>query len=169
MWARFVNWLGKTLTLKQAVVIFAFCMLISASFAFGAAMGRQSLPHDAAPIPRVPPAGGGWGVEPFGQQTRGTFGAIDEIEGDVIQIRDPRSGKTWRVRAGDNTVIEYGRHRRIPFDNLRVGQRIFVVGVPGELEASNEVDAQFIGVVLGQQQKFARPAQQPVSCWDCTD
>jgi hypothetical protein len=169
MWGRFENWLRRTLTLKQAVVIIAFCFFISAAFAFGAAMGRRSVsPNPQPPLQSAPPLG--WEYpEPFGSPTRGTFGAIDEIRGDVIQIRDPRSGRTWRVRAGDNTVIEFGRHRRIPFDNLRVGQRIFVVGVPGELESADEFDAQFIGVVFGQQQRFSKRALEPVLCWDCSD
>jgi hypothetical protein len=84
-------------------------------------------------------------------------------------MRDPRSGRTWRVRTGDNTVIEFGRQRRIPFDNLRVGQRIFVVGMPDEFESAEEFDAQFIGVLLGQQQKYIKPVVEPMLCWDCTD
>lgn len=165
MWERFIIWLNKTLTLKQAVVILALCMLITASFAFGAAMGRRSAPSSHQPRAPI-----GWDyAEPFGSSTRGTFGAIDEIEGDVIRMRDPRSGRTWRVRAGNDTVIEFGRHRRIPLDNLHVGQRIFVIGVPDANESPNEFDAQFIGVVLGQQQKFSRPAQERVGCWDCFD
>ncbi len=166
MWERFSTSLNRTLTLKQVVVILALCMLIAASFAFGAAMGRRSVPIH--PSPNQPPLGWEF-AEPFGQYTRGTFGAIDQIEGDVIQMRDPRSGRTWRVRAGNDTVIEFGRHRRIPFQNLHVGQRIFVVGVPSEIESPNEFDAQFIGVVLGQQQKFVRPAFEPMMCWECTD
>ena len=43
-------------------------------------------------------------------------------------------------------------------------ERIFVVGMPNQAETSNEFDAQFIGVVLGQQQKYVRPAQPPVEC-----
>lgn len=169
MWERFVNGLRKTLSLKQAVVIFAFCMLISASFAFGAAMGRRSLPASAAPVQA--PAPSGWeNVGPFGQHPpRGTVGAIDDIQGDVIRMRDPRSGRTWRVRAGNDTVIEFGRQRRIPFENLQVGQRIFVVGMPDEFESAEEFDAQFIGVLLGQQQKYMRPVREPMLCWDCTD
>jgi hypothetical protein len=73
------------------------------------------------------------------------------------------------VRTGNDTVIEFGRHRRIPFDNLQVGQRIFVVGMPDGLESQEEFDAQFIGVLLGQQQKYVRPVVEPMLCWDCTD
>lgn len=169
MWERFVSGLRKTLSLKQAVVIFAFCMLISASFAFGAAMGRTSVPANVPSVPQPAPAG--WDhVGPFGHHPpRGTFGAIDRIDGAVIRIRDPRSGRTWRVRARDDTVIEFGRQRRIPFENLRVGQRIFVVGMPDELESADEFDAQFIGVLLGQQQKYIKPVREPLLCWDCTD
>jgi len=171
MLARFGNWLQRTVTLKQAVVILAFCMFISGAFAFGAAMGQRRVPAEVRPpqqqAPRPPM---GWGEPgPFGPPTRGTFGAIDGIEGDVIRMRDPRNGRMWRVRAGDDTVIEFGRSRRIPFGNLQVGQRIFVVGVPAEIESDDEFDAQFIGVVLGQQQRFVRPARDPMLCWDCTD
>ena len=100
---------------------------------------------------------------------RGRFGAIDSIQGNLIRIRDPRSGKTWNVRTRQDTVIEFGRHRRIPFDNLRVGQRIFVTGMPDESNAANEFDADFIGVVLGQPQRFVRPAMEPMWCWECAD
>lgn len=169
MWERFITGLRKSLSLKQAVVIIAFCMLISASFAFGATMGRQSVRPNVPPV--QPPASSGWeNMEPFGRHPpRGTVGAIDQIEGDVIRVRDPRSGRTWRVRADDDTVIEFGRQRRIPFDNLQVGQRIFVVGMPDEFESAEEFDAQFIGVLLGQQQKYMKPVLDPMLCWDCTD
>jgi hypothetical protein len=169
MLARLGNFLGKTMTLKQAIVILAFCMLLSAAFAFGAAMGHRTLSSNLAPAPQSGPPPGWEYAAPFASPPRGTFGAIDEIEGDMIQVRDPRSGRTWRVRAGNNTVIEFGRHKRIPFENLQVGQRIFVVGTPKELESGAEFDAQFIGVVLGQQQRFMKPVVQPMSCWDCWD
>lgn len=164
MLERFVHWLNQTISPKQAVVILAFCMLITAAFAFGAAMGQRSV--FTHPQGQLPP-----GRDPAGQfaPPRGTFGAIDEIQGDVIEMRDPRTGRTWRVRAVENTVIEYGSRRRIPFDNLRVGQRIFVVGMPNGGEGGNEFDAQFIGVVLGQQQNYVRPVQFPSGCWDCAD
>jgi hypothetical protein len=174
MWARFVNWFTKYVTVKQVVILLAFCMLVTASFAFGAALGRRTMapprPVQSQQDRQLPRQPIGWeDVEPFGAERRGTFGAIDQIEGDVIRVRDPRSGRTWRVRTGDDTVIEFGRHRRIPFDNLRVGQRIFVVGVPDMLESQEEFDAQFIGVLLGQPQKFTRPVGEPILCRDCLD
>lgn len=160
---RFVAWLGNKVSIRQAVIVLAFCMLLAGAFAFGAAMGQHGVGFGG---PRWgPPVGD---PRPDELPQRGTFGAIDRIEGDVIQMRDPRSGRTWRVRTGDDTVIEAGARRRIPFDNLRVGQRIFVVGVPNEVESGNEFDAQFIGVVLGQQQRYVRPVM-PVECRDCTD
>lgn len=158
------------MTPAQAVVIFGFCIMLSAAFGFGAAMGRRSITPNVLPAQQqmAPPLG--WdGGAPFGPPRRGTFGAIDGIQGDVIQMRDPRSGRTWRVRAGEETVIEFGRQRRIPFENLRVGQRIFVVGAPGQFESADEFDAQFIGVVLGEQQRYVRPAREPVLCWECFD
>lgn len=164
---RFLQWTRNKISLKQAVVVLVFCMLITAAFAFGAAMGQRGA---GAGGPRIPPQNGMGNGVPFGAPPpRGTFGSIDQIDGDVIQMRDPHSGRTWRVRTGDDTVIEAGARRRIPFGNLRVGQRIFVVGMPGDQAEGNEFDAQFIGVVLGQQQKYVRPAQVPVGCWDCTD
>ncbi len=173
MAARFFHWLQSVVTVKHVVILLAFCMLVTASFAFGAAMGRRAtLPGRPAmnQPPQMPAPPMGWGdMEPFDAGPRGTFGAIDEIEGDVIRVRDPRSGRMWRIRTGDDTVIEFGRHRRIPFDNLRVGQRIFVVGVPGMMESQEEFDAQFIGVLLGQPQRYVRPAVEPMFCRDCTD
>lgn len=164
---RFLQWTRNKISLKQAVVVLVFCMLLAAAFALGAAMGQRGAGVGGSRV--SPPNGVGNGV-PFGAPPpRGTFGAIDQIEGDVIQMRDPRSGRTWRVRTGDDTVIEAGARRRIPFDNLRVGQRIFVVGMPGDQTEGNEFDAQFIGVVLGQQQRYVRPAQVPVDNWDFTD
>lgn len=166
MWERFVNGLHKTISLKQAAAIFALCMFVAGAFAFGAAMGaRRSRPNPLQnppasqfiPQDMMPPP-----------STRGTFGAIDQINGDRIQMRDPRSGRTWVVRARQDTVIQLGPRQRIPFNNLRVGQRIFVVGVPEAGQPPNQVDAQFIGVVLGQPQRFER-LTEPVMCWDCTD
>jgi hypothetical protein len=43
------------------------------------------------------------------------------------------------------------------------------VGVPNQAQAQDEFDAQFIGVVLGQQQRYERPAKLPPACWDCAD
>lgn len=162
MLARFTSWLKENISLKAAAILLAFCLLFAASFAVGAFMGRRNILSRGMPI--QPP--------PQNQQfapPRGTFGAIDEINGNQILLRDPRTGRTWIVRAGINTVIEFGRRQRIPFNNLRVGQRVFVVGVPDSVNAPNEYDAQFIGVVLGQPQKFIKPAVQPMSCWDCAD
>lgn len=174
MLARFGIWLQKTVTLKFVVVVLAFCLFTGAAFAFGAAMGRRSLPVGANPPPaplqnQAPPVGMDGPPGPFGPPRRGTFGAIDGIEGDVIRMRDPRSGQIFRVRAGNNTVIEFGRSRRIPLGNLQVGQRIFVVGAPSAVDPGDEFDAQFIGVVLGQPQRYVRPAIDPMLCWDCQD
>jgi hypothetical protein len=166
MLERFVTWLNKTLSPKQAALILALCMLIAAAFGFGAVMGQRA---GFANVPRNPPPGFQAGP-PFGAPPpRGTFGSIDQIDGDVIQMRDPRSGRTWRVRTGSDTVIEAGPRGPIPFKNLRVGQRIFVVGMPNQAATSNEFDAQFIGVVLGQQQRYVRPVESPVDCLNCTD
>ncbi len=160
MTARFLNWLRTSFTLLQAVALVLFCLLIAAAFALGALLGRG---HPAPPPPPI------FGVTDLDASPRGTFGAIEAIRGDVIQVRDPRSGRTWSVRAGRNTVIEGAPRARIPFKNLRVGQRVFVVGVANTDKAANEFDAQFIGVVMGQQQRFVRPAIPPVMCWDCVD
>ncbi len=160
--------LRKTLTMKQAAIILVFCMLISASFALGAFMGRKSMSANVTSVEEPAPSGSDAGA--FGQRpSRGTVGAIDQIEGDVIRLREPRSGRTLRVRARDNTIIEFGRHHRIPFDKLRVGQRIFVIGMPDRLEPAEEFDAQFIGVLLGQSQRYIKPVKEPMMCWDCAD
>lgn len=166
MWQRIAQgW--KSLTLVHVAIIVVFCLVVAASFALGALVGQvrpvmplapvegnidQPVPSDV--MQQRPP--------------RGTFGSIEEIRGDVIRLRDPRSGRTWSVRARRDTVIEAGPRRRIPFEKLQVGQRIFVVGMPNAGETPNEFDAQFIGVVLGQPQKFVRPAQEPAGCWECS-
>lgn len=168
MWQLSVQRFKKSVTLVHVTVIVLFCLVLAASFTLGALVGRAR--------PGVSPAAMEWNMEQpesFEPQQvrppRGTFGAIEEIRGDVIRVRDPRNGRTWSVRARGDTVIEAGPRRRIPFNTLRVGQRIFVVGVPYAGKAQDEFDAQFIGVVLGQPQKFVRPARAPVRCWDCTD
>lgn len=166
MWERFLSGLQKTISLKQAAAIFALIIFVAGAFAFGAAMGARNLRPNPGQNPPPPVFGQGNGMPP--PSMRGTFGAIDQINGDRIQLRDPRTGRTWVVRARQDTVIQLGPRERIPFKNLRVGQRVFVVGVPDAGQTPNQVDAQFIGVVLGQPQRFERPAE-PVLCWDCTD
>lgn len=168
MWQGFVDRFKKSVTLLHVAVIVLFCLVLAASFTLGALVERAR--------PGVSPAPVEWNLEQpelsepqQDRPPRGTFGAIEEIRGDVILVRDPRSGRMLSVRARRDTVIEAGPRRRIPFDNLRVGQRIFVVGVPYRGEAPNEFDAQFIGVVLGQPQKYVRPARVSPVCWDCTD
>ncbi len=165
MWTRFAFWLKNSVSVLHLATLVIFCLLLVSSFALGAFLGRSrnALPPNQAPWTQ--PMDDAAGPLP----PRGRFGAIDSIQGNLIRIRDPRSGKTWNVRTRQDTVIEFGRHRRIPFDNLRVGQRIFVTGMPDESNAANEFDADFIGVVLGQPQRFVRPAMEPMWCWDCVD
>lgn len=152
---RFWNWFGSVAAL-QAIALVALCLLVAGAFGLGAIMAQ------ARPLP-PPPQFGMPPPEARGQM-RGTFGAIDRIEGNVIQLRDPRSGRVWSVRTGRDTVIEFGPRRPIPLNALRPGQRVFVVGAPD----SNEFDAKFIGVVPGQGQRFAPPARLPI-CQDCWD
>lgn len=159
MWERLTAWLRTNVTRQQAVAIIALCILLAGAFGFGAGFLRVRLPFARPLPPGAPPI-----AAPFRPPMRGTFGSIDRIEGDVIHVRDARNGRTWSVRAGQNTVIESGPRRPILFNDLHVGQRIFVVGVPN----SDTVDARFIGVVYGQPQNFMMPAQ-PVMCMDCTD
>ena len=102
----------------------------------------------------------------------GTYAAIDRVEGDRIHLRDPRSGRTWSVRANKNTVVQVGPRKRIPYDDLRPGQRVFVVGVPdtpnaNQAQEDTDWDAQFIGVMLAQPQRFMRPP--PLPCVDCDE
>jgi hypothetical protein len=142
------------------------CLLIAGGFALGAMLGasRVFLP-DAATNP-FPPAMRG------PPRRLGTYAAIDHVEGNRIRLRDPRSGRTWSVRANSNTVVELGAQRRIPFQELRPGQRVFVIGDPEPGAPSGpaqdpEWNAQFIGVVLGQPQKYVVPP--PVWCDNCTE
>lgn len=140
----------------QALGVAVVVLLLSGGFALGAVVGRDRaalMPMRGAP---------GQGMR--GPAMGGTVGAIEGIEGDVLQLRDPRSGQTWKVRANRDTVVEAGPRRRIPVRDLRVGQRVFVLGVPDD----QTWDAQFIGVMLGQPQRFLAPAR-PGVCEDCTD
>lgn len=142
------------------IALLMACLLVTGAFGLGVivASARPSpdMPTFAAPPGMMPPEAQG--------PVRGTFGAIDRIDGNVIHVRDPRSGRMWSVRAGDDTVIESGARRPIPFQALRPGQRVFVVGSPD----SNELDAKFIGVVLGQGQRFVMPGEMPL-CTDCLE
>ncbi len=152
---RFGNWFSSVAAL-QVVAVIALCLLVAGAFGLGVLVAQ------ARPLPPPPPMG----MPPVEAQApmRGTFGAIDRIDGNVIHLRDPRSGRVWSVRTGRDTVIEFGPRRPIPLHALRPGQRVFVVGAPG----ANEFDAKFIGVVLGQGQRFLPPARLPV-CEDCWD
>jgi hypothetical protein len=152
---------------RKIIGLIAICLLIAAAFAFGAAVERGQL------------ASGLWrgrieaSTQPSGNwhprvPLRGTFGAIDHIEGEIIQMRDARNGSVLLVRTGSDTIIELGRRGRIPLKDLRVGQRIFVIGNPNSGDVSSEFDARFIGVLPGQQQRYLSPAQ-PAVCVGCTD
>ena len=152
---RFLNW-SKGVGALQVIAVIALCLLIASAFGLGIIVSRARAIRQPAPQ----------GMPPLEAQMpmRGTFGAIVGIDGNIIRLRDPRSGRVWTVRAGRDTVIEFGPRRPIPLNALRPGQRVFVVGSPD----SNELDAKFIGVVLGQGQQFLRPAQAP-ACLDCWD
>lgn len=157
MWERFLNWVSGTAVL-QAIALAAVCLLVAGAFGLGIIVAHArppqpppiSAPSDAPPDARVP--------------AHGTYGSIDRIDGNVIRLRDPRSGRIWFVRASNKTVIESGPRRPIPLQALRPGQRVFVVGSPD----ANGLDASFIGVVLGQGQRYLAPAQAP-TCEGCFD
>ena len=142
---RFLKWFSSIGAL-QVIAVLLVCMLIAAAFGLGMVVARARVPRFVAPQTAPMPV----------PDARGTYGAIDRIEGNIIRLRDPRSGRTWFVRAGSDTIIEFGPRRRIPLQALRPGQRVFVVGAPQE----NGFDAKFIGVVVGQGQRFVLPARQ---------
>ena len=152
---RFSEWV-RGVSAWQALAALLLCLVVAGAFGLGMLMARagrrsyapapQSMPADAFPRPR------------------GTYGAIDRIEGNLIRLRDARSGRVWTVRAGNETVIEFGPRRRIPLQALRPGQRVFVIGAP----QANGLDASFIGVVGGQNQYFIAPSQLN-ECADCVD
>lgn len=152
---RFLHWVTGVKAL-QALAVLLVCLLVAGAFGLGmiVARARQPLPRPPAAVP---------GPDALAPQ-RGTYGAIDRIEGNVIRLRDPRSGQTWSVRTGNETVIEFGPRRRIPLQALRPGQRVFVVGAP----QSNGFDASFIGVVVGQGQYYIVPVQRQI-CKDCVN
>jgi hypothetical protein len=151
---RFTRLLHR-ITPLQVIGVIALCFLISFAFALGATMGR--VPR---PLPPAPPSS----EQNPPPLPRGTFGAIDQIQGNVIRVRDSRSGRVWSVHTGDDTVIQLGERRRVPLNDLRPGQRVFIVGS----RAEDGFDAQFIGVVLGQSQRFIMPTR-PRLCLDCQD
>lgn len=152
---RFLHWLSGITTL-QAIAVLMVCLLVAGAFSLGMIVARARQPQ-APPPPLMP--------EPDAlAPQRGTYGAIDRIEGNVIRLRDPRSGQLWSVRAGNETVIEFGPRRRIPLQALRPGQRVFVVGAP----QPNGFDASFIGVVVGQGQYYIVPVHQQL-CKDCVN
>lgn len=153
---RFLHWLASVSAL-QMIAVLLVCMLVAGAFGLGLVVARVRQPLPSPPLQSMP--------EPDARAPqRGTYGAIDRIEGNVIRLRDPRNGRTWAVRAGNETVIQFGPRQRIPLQALRPGQRVFVVGAP----EANELDASFIGVVIGQGQYFIAPAQIQV-CEDCID
>lgn len=152
---RFLHWL-ESIPALQTIAVLLVCLLVAGAFGLGAVVARarrplppppQAIPDTTLPAPQ-----------------RGTYGAIDRIEGNIIRLRDPRSGRTWAVRAGSETVIQFGPRKRIPLQQLRPGQRVFVVGAP----QANGFDASFIGVVVGQGQYYIAPAPQPL-CENCVD
>jgi hypothetical protein len=156
MWERFFKWVSGVAAL-QAIAIAAVCLLVIGAFGLGIIVAQArpplppvSAPSDVPPDVRVP--------------AHGTYGSIDRIDGNVIRLRDPRSGRIWSVRASSKTVIEFGPRRPIPLQALRPGQRVFVVGSAN----ANELDASFIGVVLGQGQRYLAPAPAP-TCEGCFD
>ena len=70
-------------------------------------------------------------------------GAIMAIDGNILTLSDWRGGGTMRVNLGANTMIERGRQHRINAGELRVGDRVFIVGAPS---SSGTFDAHFVGV-----------------------
>lgn len=170
MIARISAWFHTHLTPLQAASLVMAGLLLAGAFALGAFLGnvRSSAPSgaDDAQIqaPAFPRARGGHKL--------GSLAAIERVEGDRIQLRDPRSGRLWSVRANPNTIVEFGPRRRIPLGALRPGQRVFVVGIPdtpawNESQGDLEWDAQFIGVVAGAPQRYLLPPR--FRCPECTD
>lgn len=152
---RFVHWFAGVSTL-QALAAVLMCLLVAGAFGLGMVVARARQPALTRPQEMNAP-------DAYAPR-RGTYGAIDQIEGNIIRLRDARSGRVWTVRAGNDTVIEFGPRRRIPLKALRPGQRVFVVGA----SEANGFDAKFIGVVVGQGQYYIAPAPFEV-CEDCVD
>ncbi len=152
---RFWHWLANVSTL-QIMAALLLCLLVAGAFGLGMVVARGRLPLTRLPQEMSEP-------DSFAPQ-RGTYGAIDQIEGNVIRLRDPRSGRLWMVRADNDTVIKFGPRKHIPLKALKPGQRVFVIVAP----QANGFDAKFIGVVVGQRQHYLVPAS-PKLCEDCVD
>lgn len=168
MFAKSLAWVRTHLTPLQAASLIMAVALLAGAFALGAFLGnvRQSdvSQPDSAPQQAFPPDRGGHKL--------GSLAAIERVDGDRIQLRDPRSGRSWSVRANPNTVVEFGPRRRIPLGALRPGQRVFVVGIPdtpawNQVQGDLEWDAQFIGVVAGTPQRYLMPPRR--WCPECKD
>lgn len=153
---RFLHWLSDISAL-QTIAVLLVCLLVAGAFGLGMVVARARRPLPPPPLQAMP--------KPDARAPQhGAYGAIDHIEGNVIHLRDPRNGHLWSVRAGNETVIEFGARQRIPLQALRPGQHVFVVGAP----QAHGFDASFIGVVVGQGQRFIVPTRLEM-CEDCID
>lgn len=139
----FADW--RTSWRAQVIAgIVGACLLLTVAFSAGVMLGARNAPTSWRALPASP-------LEPAPDQIerispRGTFGSITGIDKGMITVMDRRTGRPMQIHIGDRTVIERGRQRRIPFQELRVGEPVFVVGAP----RSNTIDAEFIGVIHQQ-------------------
>lgn len=124
--------------MRAALWIGGALVALAVVFCAGVVVGARNSPRVAAPAPPIP---GPPPVGSFGQ--RGMSGAIMAIDGNILTLSDWRGGGTMRVNLGANTMIERGRQHRINAGELRVGDRVFIVGAPS---SSGMFDAHFIGV-----------------------
>lgn len=161
------TWIRAHVSPLQAASLVMVALLLAGAFALGAILGNAR--PTASPAGSIPPPAA---RPPLDGRRLGTVGAIERVEGDRIDLRDPGSGQRWSVRANPNTIVQSGPRERIPVHDLRPGQRVFVVGVPNTPDinqpaADPEWNAQFIGVVMGQPQRYVLPPA--IRCADCRD
>lgn len=137
------------------VGVLGVCAVLGLAFALGVMAGAQRsspvqpmVPPYLSPSqePAWPPGQAHRGEPSWLPLPRGAFGSITAIEGDRVIILDRRTGRRLMIRIGQGTVIERGRARRIPPQDLQVGERVFIFGSP----AMDAIDAEFIGVMHQQ-------------------
>lgn len=146
--ARWIELIRTSWRVQVIVGIVGACLLLTVAFSAGVILGARNAPTTWRSSPASPLEPAPDQIEPIGP--RGTFGSITGIDKGMITVTDRRTGRPLQIRIGDRTVIERGRQRRIPFQELRVGEPVFVVGSP----RSNTIDAEFIGVIHQQPLNF---------------
>ncbi len=128
---------------RIAILVAGGLLAVLLVFCLGALVGASAFRPFGANPPFRPGAPG---------RAHGAVGTVTAIQNDVITMQ-ALGGQTEKIGVGPRTGIEIGPRRRGKLQDIQVGDRIVVIGSPG----NGMIQARFIRVIRPQPANPATP------------